>query len=354
MENNERDRKLDQWLDDALSGYSAAEPRFGLEQRVINRVRAEGTVRARKWNLWRWMPAFGAIAAVIIVAVAIRPMEKKAPQRELTSSINTYSSVQEQKTKVADKAAESAGSAGQGLPKKMAETRKAHSTSGTLRRELALNPALMDRNRLADARETVKPTQNSIPGDLKNAPTPGNEVVAEAVDSRPGAASPQVAPSPPPPPPTAGTKASINQPALAAEERRMATRTAPATEAEAPAAAGAIVKSTLPNVAEQKQETSALLALKDSRRKEAHAQPENARQDAKTMDVFGVTVSFETGATTARPRFPTPVPLSQQEKAALAVGQQLTDDVVAHKAGDKVPDIEIKPIEIKPLEGPEK
>ena len=45
MENNERDRKLEQWLDEALSEYSAAEPRLGLEQRVLNRVRGEENSR---------------------------------------------------------------------------------------------------------------------------------------------------------------------------------------------------------------------------------------------------------------------------------------------------------------------
>jgi hypothetical protein len=46
MENNERDRRLEQWLDEALFDYSAAEPRFGLEQRVLNRVRAAWHARA--------------------------------------------------------------------------------------------------------------------------------------------------------------------------------------------------------------------------------------------------------------------------------------------------------------------
>ncbi|MGE5112153.1 MAG: hypothetical protein ACM3JB_14920 [Acidobacteriaceae bacterium] len=351
MENNERDRKLDQWLDEALSDYNAAEPRFGLEQRVINRIRSEGTVRARRWNLWRWMPAFGAIAAIVVVAVAIRPvMEKKAPERELTSRINTYSSAEEPKTKIADQAADTAGSAGQDLPKKMAETKDQHGDSRTLRRELALSPAPGDRKHLASARETTKQNQNSVSTDLNKAPVASNDVVAEAVGSRPGEAAPQVAPPPPPPPPAAETKTFANQPVLA-EAMRMTTRTAPTKEAEA---SGAIVNSTLPNVAEQKPETSALLSLKDSRRKEAHAKPENARPDANAMDVFGVRVSFETSPTTARQRFPSPVPLSQQEKAALAMGQQLKDDAVVRKTGDKLPDIEIKPIEIKPLEGPEK
>src|SRR5512147_231607 len=74
MENNERDRKLDQWLDEALSQYSAAEPRLGLEQRVLNRLRAEEQARAKRWNLWRWMPALTAVAAAVVVAVAVRPL----------------------------------------------------------------------------------------------------------------------------------------------------------------------------------------------------------------------------------------------------------------------------------------
>src|SRR6185369_8134435 len=81
MENNERDRKLEQWLDEALSEYSAAEPRLGLEQRVLNRVRGEEKVRAQRWSFWKWMPAFAAIAAAAIIGVAIRPLtlQKSAP-----------------------------------------------------------------------------------------------------------------------------------------------------------------------------------------------------------------------------------------------------------------------------------
>jgi hypothetical protein len=74
MENNERDRKLEQWLDEALSEYSAAEPRLGLEQRVLNRVHGEEKARTRRWSLWKWMPALAAIAAAVIVGVAFRPM----------------------------------------------------------------------------------------------------------------------------------------------------------------------------------------------------------------------------------------------------------------------------------------
>src|SRR5512142_2138113 len=102
MENNERDRKLDRWLDEALSEYSTAEPRFGLEQRVLNRIRGEEQ-RSRKWNFWRWMPALGAIAAVIVVAVAIRPMlTRKTPVPQMQERIGTYSSPQQQSAKAAE------------------------------------------------------------------------------------------------------------------------------------------------------------------------------------------------------------------------------------------------------------
>ena len=73
MENNERDRKLDQWLDEALSQYSAAEPRLGLEQRVLAHLQVEAKTRNTRRGFWRWMPAFAAIAAVLIVMVAVRP-----------------------------------------------------------------------------------------------------------------------------------------------------------------------------------------------------------------------------------------------------------------------------------------
>jgi hypothetical protein len=53
---------LDRLIDDALAGYSSAEPLAGLEQRVLRRVR---TVRRRHW----WGLALIPAAAVLVLAL---------------------------------------------------------------------------------------------------------------------------------------------------------------------------------------------------------------------------------------------------------------------------------------------
>ncbi len=67
MEFRDKER-LDQWLDDALKQYGEAEPRAGLEGRVLAKVRtaAESSTRA-----WRWWPVFAVIAAIFMVGAAI-------------------------------------------------------------------------------------------------------------------------------------------------------------------------------------------------------------------------------------------------------------------------------------------
>lgn len=56
-------------LDAALAKYAAAEPRAGIEDRVLANLRAERErVPDRAW--WRWSVA-GALAAVVVVALAL-------------------------------------------------------------------------------------------------------------------------------------------------------------------------------------------------------------------------------------------------------------------------------------------
>ena len=101
-------------------------------------------------------------------------------------------------------------------------------------------------------------------------------------------------------------------------------------------------------------QSMATVIAKDPRRKEAHAKTEATLQNANTMEAFGVTVRFQNEPTAPTAQFPTPAPLSVQEKLALKAGPALKDRAVAqHKSADIAP-IEIKDVEIKPLEGPEK
>ena len=60
--------RLDRMLEAALAKYAAAEPRPGLEDRVLANLRAERTrMPVHAW--WRWSVA--AVLAVVIVAMAL-------------------------------------------------------------------------------------------------------------------------------------------------------------------------------------------------------------------------------------------------------------------------------------------
>ncbi|HUE04085.1 MAG TPA: hypothetical protein VMR62_31335 [Bryobacteraceae bacterium] len=70
MRNDETDaldRALDWAVDQALAHYSSAEPRDGLAQRVIDRVRAQGA--APRFGFRGWALALAAAAACVMAAV---------------------------------------------------------------------------------------------------------------------------------------------------------------------------------------------------------------------------------------------------------------------------------------------
>ena len=60
--------KLDQWLDQALNDYGHAEPRLGLETRILASLATERT-RITRQTSWPW--AFASVAAALTVVVAI-------------------------------------------------------------------------------------------------------------------------------------------------------------------------------------------------------------------------------------------------------------------------------------------
>jgi hypothetical protein len=68
---------LDKALDSALAQYSSAEPLDGLEQRVLNRVRAEG--RGGRSGLGRWLLAMGALVLAGLIAMAVLPKRPTQP-----------------------------------------------------------------------------------------------------------------------------------------------------------------------------------------------------------------------------------------------------------------------------------
>jgi hypothetical protein len=78
-----RNDELDRILDGALAHYSGAEPLAGLEQRILNRVRAENAApRAGRVRFARWAVAVGvAVAAVWLVGQASRPVPRQIRAR---------------------------------------------------------------------------------------------------------------------------------------------------------------------------------------------------------------------------------------------------------------------------------
>ncbi|HYX69350.1 MAG TPA: hypothetical protein VE825_09470 [Terriglobales bacterium] len=73
-----REKFADEVLDKALANYSQAEPRMGLEGRVLARLEEQKTARARTWWRWAWAPA----AAALLIAGGLylaRPKTETPP-----------------------------------------------------------------------------------------------------------------------------------------------------------------------------------------------------------------------------------------------------------------------------------
>lgn len=70
MEPNDidRERLADKWLDAALKQYCQADPRIGLEGRVLANLRAESERLAERRN---WRHALAAVTAIIVVGTMI-------------------------------------------------------------------------------------------------------------------------------------------------------------------------------------------------------------------------------------------------------------------------------------------
>src|SRR6266849_4859378 len=66
MNPEETKKAADQWLNEALDGYSATEPRVGLDTRILANLQARAAQRRR-----RWMYAFAGAAAVMLFAVVM-------------------------------------------------------------------------------------------------------------------------------------------------------------------------------------------------------------------------------------------------------------------------------------------
>jgi len=82
MADQEKDKQMqmDQMLDSLLAGYSSAEPRPGLETRIMATLReGESREASRGWWNFKWVWAGAALAAVIVGGVLIGGKRHVAP-----------------------------------------------------------------------------------------------------------------------------------------------------------------------------------------------------------------------------------------------------------------------------------
>jgi hypothetical protein len=80
MADREKDSELDDMLDSLLAGYSAVEPRPGLQARILANLReAEGREVSPGWWNVKWLWAGAVVAAIIIAAILIVGRRNLAP-----------------------------------------------------------------------------------------------------------------------------------------------------------------------------------------------------------------------------------------------------------------------------------
>lgn len=78
------EEESDRILNSALSSYSAADPRPGIEQRVLNRVRSQGN-RVRR--TWMW-PVPAALVAACLLSVAVDLLRTRNPGPRASDTVN--------------------------------------------------------------------------------------------------------------------------------------------------------------------------------------------------------------------------------------------------------------------------
>jgi hypothetical protein len=88
--NKEREREVDQWLDAGLSRYGKAEPRTGLEIRVLANLQSERN-RIASRRPWWW--AAGAVAAAVAIVAVVwvgESSRKRNPGSVAETSTTTH------------------------------------------------------------------------------------------------------------------------------------------------------------------------------------------------------------------------------------------------------------------------
>ena len=84
--------KLDQWLDQALTDYGQAEPRAGLETRILANLAAEKT-RISNRAIWLWTFASTATALTVVAVIWVWTSTQRV-QSPSTNFANNHTIVQ--------------------------------------------------------------------------------------------------------------------------------------------------------------------------------------------------------------------------------------------------------------------
>jgi hypothetical protein len=90
MDPTNRKHDVDQRLDSALSQYSKAEPRTGLESRVLANLEAERNRMASRWRWWWAVGAVAAAAAIVAVVWMGENSRRRNPERVAETSTPTH------------------------------------------------------------------------------------------------------------------------------------------------------------------------------------------------------------------------------------------------------------------------
>jgi len=91
---NKQKIDIDQWLDAALKARIDAEPRMGLEERVLARLAAEPQRKVLTW----WRPALAGVAAIVAIALVLvsshssnrKPTRLNKPQAASRERIDSH------------------------------------------------------------------------------------------------------------------------------------------------------------------------------------------------------------------------------------------------------------------------
>jgi hypothetical protein len=88
MSDEKLDRLAEQLLDATLAHHKNAEPRWGLEERILANLRTQPPTPQRMW--WKWLPVLAATAIVLAVALTAHVLRRSAPSNQAATVIAAH------------------------------------------------------------------------------------------------------------------------------------------------------------------------------------------------------------------------------------------------------------------------